>query len=232
MAQTDKLGLVRRGHPPQRGRVPAARRQCVGSRVQRRGGPKGCGPLCAGRAEGGRRESDGGAGRRARRQRPVHLARRFRRADRPQIAQPPPARKPRRRGRVRPRSIPTAPTVFAGRRDDPRPRRLGARPADQRPARPVRRGVGRPIRGRDPPAARCRLDTGRADGGRARGVRFLFLGASGRRPAPLARRAPGQELRRTGLAPRAGRRRPLERDDGRAGRGRRAGAPRPRAGAT
>ena len=55
---------VRRGHPPQRGRVPAARRQCQPRRFLGRGRQ---GPLCARRAEGRRRKGDGGAGRRARR---------------------------------------------------------------------------------------------------------------------------------------------------------------------
>ena len=93
-------------------------------------------------------------------------------------------------------------------------------------------GAGAGRRRGDPPAARRRLDAGRADGGRARRLRLLFLGPPGRCPAPPARRAQGQELRRTRLAARAGRWRTLGGDDGRAGRSRPTGGPRPRGGAT
>ena len=80
------------------------------------------------------------------------------------------------------------------RRDDPRPCRERARPAHQRPGRTVRRELGRSRA--DPPAARRDLDAGAAHGGRARGVRILFLGAPGRFAAAPARRAQGEDVRR------------------------------------
>ncbi len=65
----------------------------------------------------------------------------------------------------------------------------------------------------------CAVDAGAADGGRARGLRLLFLGASGRGPAPSARRAPGAPLRElVGASHRRGR--AGVGGDGRAGRGR------------
>ena len=79
--------------------------------------------------------------------------------DRPTAAQPPPARKPRRGRRVRQHQARPAGGVRRG-RDDPRPCRERARPADQRPGGPVRWRI---VRGRaDPPAARRLLDAGRS----------------------------------------------------------------------
>ena len=70
--------------------------------------------------------------------RAIRQPRGFRRADRPAPAQSPPARKPRRRGRVR-RDQSRARGRICRRRDDPRPCRQRARSAHQRPGRAVRR---------------------------------------------------------------------------------------------
>ena len=98
MALTDKLGIfvedMRRGGvdclPPD---INASH-----AHLHRRGRRR---PLCPRRAEGRRREGDGGAGRGARTGRAVRQPRGFRCAHRSAAAQSPPARKPRRRGRVR-----------------------------------------------------------------------------------------------------------------------------------
>ena len=135
-----QAGLVRRGHPPRRGRMPAAVRQRQPRRFLGRGRQ---GSLRVGRAEGRRRESDGVAGRRARRQRPVHQPRRFRRADRPAAAQPPPDRKPCRGGRVR-LLLARSRRAVRRRRDHPRPRRQRRRAAVERAGRAVRRGRATP----------------------------------------------------------------------------------------
>ena len=81
-------------------------------------------------------------------------------------------------------------------------------------------GGGEQRRRADPPAQRCALDAGRADGGRARRVRLLLLRPPGRCAAPPARRAQGAELRRAvrPAAPADGGRSTC--DHGRAGRGR------------
>ena len=65
---TDKLGVLRRGHAPLRRRVPAARHQRQPCEFHGRGRR---GPLRARRAQGRRREGDGGAGRRTGARRPV-----------------------------------------------------------------------------------------------------------------------------------------------------------------
>ena len=152
-------------------------------------------------------------------QRAVRQPRGFRRADRPAAAQPPPAREPRRRRRVRLRSTRTAP------RCSPPPRRSSPMP----PAPPTSATSGQhglfggaadggvaPIR--LPRDATWTLAA--AHGRRARGLRLLFLRPSGRRAAPSARRAQGQDLRRAGRDADAGRRRARVGDDGRPGRGR------------
>ena len=157
------------------------------------------------------------AGRRARRQRPVQEPRRFRRADRPALAQPPPDRKPRRGGRLRLLLARPRRAVCRG-RNHPRPRRKRRRAKVERAGRAVRRGQRRRDRP-DPPATRRELDAGRADDRRARCLRLLFLGPSDRSAAPSARRAQGPRLRRARFAAGAGRRRPDHVDDGRAGRG-------------
>ena len=151
-------------------------------------------------------------------QRPVQVARRFRRAGRSAPAQPPPDREPRRRRRLR-RARLQPRRGLRRRRDHPRPRRQRRRRA-RRAGRAACSASGEsnvvPIRmpvGGD-------LDAGPAHGRGEGGVRLLFLGPSGR-PLPPPRRGPWRaELSpSSGRAAGAGRRRPHRRGDGRAGRG-------------
>ena len=92
-------------------------------------------------------------------------------------------------------------------------------------------GAGLGGNGADPASARRVMDSRPAHGRRARGLRFLFLGPSGRCRAAPACSAQGQDVRRARGHPHR-RGRAGQRDDGGAGRGRRAGGPRPRDGAT
>ena len=200
-----QAGDLRRGHAPRRGRVPAARHQRQPRAFHGRGRR---GPLRARRAQGRRREGDGGAGRGARAGRPFASLEDFAaRID------------PRLLNRRQLESLagagafdelkPDRAAVFAARRDDPRPCRQRARAA--RPA--ARPGCSAAIRREaraDPPAARRRVDAGPADGGRARRLRLLFLGPSGRcasatcsprtrsRPSPSSPRSSVAEGERLG----------------------------------
>ena len=153
-------------------------------------------------------------------QRPVQEPRRFRRADRPEPAQPPPARKPGRRRRVRLRSTRDRAAVFAAAETILAHAASAADQRDQRPARPVRRRSRRRRRP-DPPAARRQLDSGRAHGRRARRLRLLFLGPSGRRTSatcsPRTRCAASPSLASVAGPADGG---ALDGDDGRPGRGR------------
>ena len=154
MAQTDKLAHLRRRHAPAGRRVPAAvtinASEAEFSVERRRGLPS---AMRSARSRASARRRWRRWSPSARRNGAVRQPRRFRRADRSAAAQPPPARKP---GRRRARSMcidPTAPGVYAGRRNASSPiAASAARPADERPGRPVRRGRYR-CRA-DPPAAR------------------------------------------------------------------------------
>jgi hypothetical protein len=217
MAQTDKLAIFVDDMRRWRSSLPAAvhQRQRGGfSGGAARRGP--CRPLRARRAQGRRRKGDGAAGRGARGERRVQVARRFRRAGRSAAPQPPPDREPRRRRRVRRASRRTAP------RSSPRPRRSSPTP----PARPTRAPAGR--------AACSAAEQRRAD------PHAVLSRRAGRWPSGWGRRrkrsasispptrstnyrhlaeAHGAELRRARLACR---RRPMaaaRRGDGRAGRG-------------
>ena len=210
MALTDKLGDLRRGHAPRR-RSSACRRTSTPARryftVE-----DGARPLRARRAQGRRREGDGSAGRGAGARRAVRQPRGFRRAHRSAAAQPPPARKPRRRAARSTASSPTAP------RCSPAAETILAHAASAHEQRDSGQaglfGVEFGRSRADPPAARRVMDAGAAHGGRARGVRLLFLGASGRCRAASACRAQGPDLRRARRYPhRRGRTR--RRDDGR-----------------
>ena len=187
------------------------------------------GSLRARRAQGRRRESDGDLGRRAGGRRAVRKPRRFRRAGRPAAAQPPPDRKPGRGRRLRCAD----PQPRLGLRSAPRP----SSPMPQAPptsARPGRAGCSAAVQTPASPRSGCpatRMEPGAADGGRARGLRLLFLRPPGRCARASARRPQGPAVRRAGLAADGGRRKPDDGDDGGAGRRRPTGAPRPRAAA-
>ncbi len=188
--------LVRRGYPPQRSCLPGARRQRVRSRLQRRETEVTGRALRARRAERRRRKSDGIPRRRAQVGGAIRQPGRFRQPDRSQIAQPATGREPGRCGRLR--CDQSRPRDRACRyRNDSCPCRFGARTAHQRPARPVRRRRRGGEYRADPATNRCKLDHCRTDGGGTRRLWFLFLGTSGRYPASPARRAQGQELRRS-----------------------------------
>ena len=201
MAQTDKLGAVRRGHAPRRGRVPAARHQRQPRRISR--SRTAAVRYALGRAQGRRRESDGGAGRGARA-----------RAGRSPASRISPRASTRgcstaassKASPARARSTASSPT---GRRCSPRPRRSSPMPRaphdqrDKRAGRPVRRRIraeAAPIRlPRD-----ASLDAGPAHGRRARRLRLLFLGPPGRRAArtcsPRTRSGPSPSSPRSGIA--------------------------------
>ena len=148
------------------------------------------GPLCARRAQGRRREGDGGAGRRARGATGRSPASRI--SPRGSTR----ACSTAARSRASPAAgafdalDPTAPAVFAAAET------ILAHAASAADA--ARERAGRPVRRRAPPSvAPIRLPRdatwtlAAADGGRARGLRLLFLGPSGRPLPPSARRAQG-----------------------------------------
>ena len=132
--------------------------------------------------------------------------------------------------RVRLRSSPIAP------RSLPPPRRSSPMPPsahdqrDQRAGGPVRRPIRRSRA--DPPAARRALDAGPAHGRRTRCFRLLFLGPSGRCARHLLAAHKVQDLRRARRDSNVAEGERVGSDHGGTRRGARAGARRPRAGAT
>ena len=164
-----------------------------------------------------RRESDGGAGRRARGQRPVRQPRGFRRADRPAIAQPPPDRKPCRRRRVRRARARPRGRVRSG-RDDARPRGQRRRPALERAGGAVRRRGHASVRA-DPPAARASWTLAQRMAAERDAFGFYFSAHPVDAQRHLLAAHQVKTFARARLGSGGSRWRPLRRDHGRAGRG-------------
>ena len=170
-----QAGDVRRGHAPRRNRLPAARHQRERAPLHGRGRR---GPLRARSAQGRRREGDGSAGRGAGAGRAFLKPRGFRGADRPA---------PLNRRQLESLAgagafdaiKPERAAVFAGAETILAHAASAHDQRETRAGRAVRRQFGRG--GADPPAARRVMDDRPAHGRRARGVRLLFLGPSGRR---------------------------------------------------
>ena len=187
------------------------------------------GPLRFGSAQGRRREGDGSTGRGAGGEGAVQVAGRFRRPHRSRGSST------AARSKALPRQAHSTPLRRIAQQFSPRPRPFlptpPARPSSGQAASTACSAVQARLRRSDPSRQGRAMVAGSAHGRRARLVRLLLLGASGRLAPPPARGEQGQDLRAAcghadaGGGPRRG-------NHGRSWSRRRAGGRRRRAGAT